>query len=374
VVAEGRPQPLGFVRGRFSFGRLAIGLAVPAIAIAVGLALGAVIVVVAGESPLDAYAALVHGALGTPSNVAATLIRSTPIAITGLGVAIAFKGGVFNLGGEGQMIAGALVGAVTANALPALPAPLGILVAIAAGCVAGALWAFGPALLEVRLGVPMLITTLLLNYVAALLAAWVVTYPLRDLAAGGLAQTAMVPDVTWLPALGATRVNAGVLLIAVLPFVAAWALRRTVAGYELRMVGANREFAEYGGVDAGRAIVGATLVSGALCGLAGVVLVLGVNHRYVDGLVTSAGFAWSGFIAAVLALASPVLTVVAGLFLGALQVGGLGMTRATSVPLQLVDVVQASIILVVAVRAGIQAALLRRTVGRGGPGGRGTGG
>ena len=235
-----------------------------------------------------------------------------------------------------------------------------------AGCLAGALWAFGPAVLEVRLGVPMLITTLLLNYVAALLAAWVVTYPLRDVAAGGLAQTAMVPDATWLPALASTRVNAGVLLIAVLPFVAAWALRRTVAGYELRMVGANPEFAEYGGVDARRAIVGATLVSGALCGLAGVVLVLGVNHRYIDGLVTSAGFAWSGFIAAVLALASPILTVVAALFLGALQVGGLGMTRATSVPLQLVDVVQAAIILVVAVRAGIHAALLRRTGGRGG--------
>jgi general nucleoside transport system permease protein len=267
-----------------------------------------------------------------------------------------------NLGGEGQMIAGALVGAVTANVLPPLPAPLGLLLALAAGCLAGAIWAFGPALLEVRLGVPMLITTLLLNYVAALLAAWVVTYPLRDLTAGGLAQTTMVPDATWLPELG-TRLHAGVVLIAILPFVAAWGLRRTVAGYELRMVGANREFAEYGGVDAGRTILGATLVSGALCGLAGVVLVLGVNHRYIDGLVTSAGFAWSGFIAAILALASPILTVVAALFLGALQVGGQGMTRATSVPLQLVDVVQATVILVVAVRAGIQAAVRRRGLG-----------
>jgi general nucleoside transport system permease protein len=363
MVADGPPRPVGLVRGRLRRGRLVVGLAVPAIAVAVGLVLGAVVVAVAGDSPLDAYAALVHGAVGTPSNIAASLVRSTPIAITGLGIAIAFKAGAFNLGGEGQMIAGALVGAVIANALPPLVAPLGLLIAIAAGCLAGAIWAFGPALLEVRLGVPMLITTLLLNYVAALLAAWVVTYPLRDVTAGGLAQTAMVPDATWLPELAGPRLNAGVALIAILPFAAAWALRRTVAGYELRMVGANRDFAEYGGVDAGRTIVGATLISGALCGLAGVVLVLGVNHRYIDGLVSSAGFAWSGFIAAVLALAAPILTVVAALFLGALQVGGQGMTRSTSVPLQLVDVVQAAVILVVAVRPGIQAAL--RRIGRG---------
>jgi general nucleoside transport system permease protein len=363
VIADGSPRPVGLLRGRFAPARIALGLAVPAIGIVVAFALGAVIVVIAGDSPLDAYAALVRGAVGTPNNLASTLVRSTPIAITGLGIAIAFKAGALNLGGEGQMIAGALVGAVSANALPPLPPPLGLMLALAAGCLAGALWALGPALLEVRLGVPMLITTLLLNYVAALLAAWVVTYPLRDLAAGGLAQTAMVPDATWLPELVGTRLHAGVVLILLLPLAAAWALRRTVAGYELRMVGANREFAEYGGVDAGRTIVGATLVSGALCGLAGVVLVLGVNHRYIDGLVTSAGFAWSGFIAAILALASPILTVVAALFLGALQVGGQGMTRATSVPLQLVDVIQATVILVVAVRAGIQAVVGRRGLG-----------
>ncbi len=363
MAAERRAGTLALVRDRVAPRELAIALAVPALAIAIALVLGALIVVIAGDSPLDAYAALVHGAVGTSSNLTATLLRSTPIAITGLGVAIAFRAGALNLGGEGQMIAGALVGALTALALPPLPAPAGLLIAIAAGCIAGAAWAIGPALLDVRLGVPMLITTLLMNYVAALLAAWFVTYPFRDLSGGAaVAQTAMVPESSWLPILPGTRLNAAVLLVAILPIAAAWALRRTVVGYELRMVGANREFAEYGGIDAGRTIVVATAVSGALCGLAGALLVLGVNHRYIDMLVTSAGFAWSGFIAAILAAASPLLTVVAALFLGALQVGGQGMARSTTVPLQLVDVVQAAVILVVAVRPGVRRAF-RRAVG-----------
>jgi len=147
--------------------------------------------------------------------------------------------------------------------------------------------------------------------------------------------------------------------LVILPLAVAWLMRRTVLGYELRMTGANRLFAEYGGVDVARRVVGATLLSGAICGLAGAIIVLGLNHRYIDTFVTASGFAWSGFIAAILTLASPIATVLAGLFLGALQVGAAGMTRATDVPLQVVDVVQAAFILVVAVRPAIRAGLRR---------------
>jgi general nucleoside transport system permease protein len=347
--------------GRFDTRAIALGVAVPVLAIGVALVLGLVVVLVAGADPVGAYSALLRGAVGTPGNLAATLLRSVPIVVTGIGVGLAFRAGAFNLGGEGQMIAGALTSAVVANATPGLPAPLAIPLAIAAGCAAGAAWAFVPALLQVRLEVPILITTLLLNYVMALLGSYLVAYPLRDLTGGAaLAQTAMLPESAWLPNLvPGTRIHLGVLAIVVLPALVAWLLRRTVFGYELRMVGANRFFAEYGGVDAGRTIVVAMLASGAVCGLAGTLLVQGVNHRFTDGLITSAGFAWSGFIAAILTLANPVLTVLAGLFLGALQVGAAGMARSTVVPLQLVDVIQATIIIVVAVRPAIRGALGR---------------
>jgi ABC-type uncharacterized transport system permease subunit len=135
-----------------------------------------------------------------------------------------------------------------------------------------------------------------------------------------------------------------------------------VLGYELRMVGANRLFARYGGVDVDRQVIVAMLTSGAICGLAGTLIVLGLNHRYIDTFVTQSGFAWSGFIAAILTAAAPVATVLASVFLGGLQVGAAGMTRATDIPLQIVDVVQAAIILMVAARPALRAALRRRRI------------
>lgn len=345
---------------------LLVELSIPAVAIAAALALGAAVIVVAGAAPLDSYAALANGAVGSPAAVAATLLRSLPIVVTGVGIGLAFRAGALNLGGEGQMILGALSSALAANALPGLPAPLAVAAGLGAGALGGAAWALVPALLHVRLAIPILITSLLLNYVGNLLAAYAVTWPFRDLTGGAaVAQTAMIPEAFWLPVLvPGLRLHAGVLLLVALPLLVAWLLRRTVLGYELRMVGANPAFAEYGGVRPGRAVLVAMLVSGAICGLAGSLLVLGLNHRYTDTMITSAGFAWSGFIAAVLAVANPLLTAVAGLFLGALQVGGAGMARATAVPLQAVDVVQATIILVVAVRPGIRGRL-RRAFGLG---------
>lgn len=264
------------------------------------------------------------------------------------------------------MIVGALATAIVAGALGAAPPPLGLLAGLVAGMAAGAAWALVPALLQIRLDVPILITTLLLNYVGNLLAAYAVSYPFRDLTgAAAVAQTALVPEAAWLPVLGTgSRLHLGLVMMIVLPLAAAWLLRRTVLGYELRMTGANRLFAEYGGVRTGRVTLVVMLLSGAICGLGGSLLVLGVSHRYTDTMITAAGFAWSGFIAAILALANPLLTAVAGLFLGALQVGAAGMARTTSVPLQLVDVVQATIILVVAVRPGLRAGLRRMLLRR----------
>jgi simple sugar transport system permease protein len=334
---------------------LLAAMAVPVVAIGLAVALGSVAIVVAGEDVLAAWGQLVGSAVGSPSNLAATVVRSIPIVIAGIGIGLAFRAGAFNLGAEGQMVLGALAAAVVAGALPGLPAPLAPVVALAAGCLAGAAWAFLPGLLDVRLGVPMLITTLLFNYVGALFASWAVTYPLREAGGGGVAQTATIPEAAWLPVVvPGTRLHLGVLAIVVLPFAVRWLLDRTIAGYELRMVGHNRLFAEYAGIAAARRVLIATLLSGAICGLAGAIVVLGVNHRYVDAVITTAGWAWTGFTAAILTGGEPVLTLLAGLFLGGLEVGAAGMARTTDVPLQLVDVVQAVIILVVAIRLVIR--------------------
>jgi general nucleoside transport system permease protein len=329
-------------------------VATPLLAIALAVALGAVAVLIAGENVVAAYAELVRGAIGTPQNVAMTVVRAVPIVVVGLGVGLAFRSGALNLGGEGQMIAGALASAVAALALPeGLPFPAPAVVALVAGALAGAAWILLPSLFDVRLGVPLLITSLLFNYIAALFAAWAVTYPLRDVAAGGVAQTPLLPAEAWLPGVPGTRLHLGVLALVILPLLIRWFMGRTVAGFEFRMVGHNRELADYAGIAGRRRMLQAALVSGAICGLAGALVVQGLNHRYIEGVITSSGWAWSGFTAAILTGASPILTVVAGVFLAGLEVGAAGMARATDVPLQLVDVVQATIILVVAIRLAI---------------------
>jgi len=347
-------------QGRIDVRGIAIAVLVPAVAIALALLLGGIVVVIAGADPGAAYAELLRGAIGTPSNLSATISRSIPIVITGLGLGFAFRAGAFNIGGEGQMIAGALASAVVGVTFAGLPWPILLVLVVVAGCVAGALLAWLPGWWQVRFEVPLLITTLLLNYIAALFAAYVVTYPLRDVAAGGLAETKMIPDSIQLPFLfGEPRLHWGIFVALLLPLAIAWFQPRTVLGYVMRITGLNPRFAEYGGVNMPRTILTTMAISGAICGLAGAVQVLGVTYRYVDGTITSAGYAWSGFTAALLALSNPIYTVIGGVFLGALDVGAAGMERRTSVPLQLVDVVKAAIILMIAVRLAISIGLRR---------------
>jgi simple sugar transport system permease protein len=356
AAAQGAPA-LGRRSPRVT--RAATLLLVPLAAVGLGLLVGAVIIVLTGGSPLEAYGQLIRGAIGTPANLSATLARGLPVVVVGVGLAIAFRAGALNLGGEGQMIMAAVTTAVVAGWVGDLPAPLAVLLAAAAGALAGAAWALGPTLLQIRFEVPLLISTLLLNYIAALLGAWLVSYPLRE-AGGGAAQTATIPDVTQLPYLvPGGRLHAGVLLLVLLPIGAWWLLGRTVAGYEMRMTGLNAAFSEYGGVNGRRTLLRAMLLSGAVCGLAGAMLVLGVHHRYIDGSITAPGYAWTGFTAMLLAGGDPLGTLISGLFLAGLDTGAAGMERNTDIPLQVVDVVQACIILMISIRL-----TLGRWVGR----------
>ena len=357
VADEARVSP-GTLVPRVS--RLATRLLVPLAAVGLGLAVGAIAIELTGGNVIEAYGELLRGAVGTPSNLNATLARAVPIVVVGVGLAIAFRAGALNLGGEGQMIMAAITTAVVANQLGGVPIPVAILVSAALGCVAGALWALGPTWLQTRFEVPLLITTLLLNYVAALLAAYLVSYPLREVG-GGVAQTAMIPDAAQLPYLApGGRLHAGVLLLLLLPLAAWWLQRRTVVGYEMRMTGFNAAFSEYGGVDGRRTLFRAMLLSGAVCGLAGAILVLGVHHRYIDTTITGPGYAWTGFTAALLAGGEPIGTLVAGVFLAGLETGAAGMERNTDIPIQIVDVVQACIILMVAIRLTLGRAIGRR--------------
>ncbi len=325
----------------------------PLLAIGGAILLGAALMLLTGHNPLAAYAAMLEGAFGgrQGANLAATLNRAVPIVGMGLATAVAFRAGLINLGGEGQLVLGGVSAAVVALFLP-LPGPIVLLLAIVAGALAGGLYAWLAAWLDFRLGMPLLIASLLLNYPARALASYLVNHPLRDVASG-MSQTARIPLQAALPKLGDSRLHAGLILVLGLILAAQWFIARTRFGYRLRMTGINPLFSCYGGIDTRALGYRVLFSSGAIAGTIGAVQILGVHGRFIDGSLIQPLYAWIGIMVALLARSRPWVVLVAGFLFAALQTGGFGMERATDVPREISQVLQALIILLVAAQAGL---------------------
>lgn len=322
--------------------------AVP-MAILVGVLLGGLLVLVSGGNPFTAYLAIVTGSLSW-SSLPNTLNWAVPLVGMTLVAAIPLRGGMINLGGDGQMVVGGLVAALVPLYLPG-PGWLLILCAILAAMIAAGLYATLAAWGETRHGIPMLISSLLLSYPAIGFASYVVGFPLRDTTTG-LAQTPMIPEAARLPVLSGP-LNAGILIMAAVAVLVVLYDRFTVGGYELRMRGLNARFAGYGGVPLARQMTAVMFASGAIAGLVGALIVLGSQFRYQDGALLSPGYTWSGLMAALLAGGEPLAAILAGAFFAALQTGGFAMQRETAIPRVLTMVMQAIIILFLAIRHGI---------------------
>lgn len=325
-----------------------LALRAPLVSVVGALALGALLIVASGHDPLTAYRALIETSI-VGSGLVATLGRAIPIIGLGLATGIAFRSGFFNLGGEGQFVLGGLAAAMICLHLP-LPGPVTAVAAILIACAVGGGWAWLAADWERRWAVPLLISTLLLNYPARLLASYLVGGPIRDVASG-LPQTHAIPETARLPTWFAGRLHLGLVLVTVAAIAAAWLFRRTVIGYRMRMSGLNPRFARFGGIDVGKLGCGVMFASGALAGSIGALQVLGVHYRFIDGALTRPLYAWTGLMVALLARSRIVGIVVGGFFFAALQTGGFGMERAVEVPRELSQVLQALIILFVAVGA-----------------------
>ncbi|KQO01425.1 ABC transporter permease [Paenibacillus sp. Leaf72] len=323
----------------------------PLLAIVVGLGAGAIAIAIVGGSITETYAEMWKGAFGSFYFFTNTLSRATPIMLIGLGVALAFRAGFFNMGSEGQMVLGALSAAVTAIYLPG-PAWLKLVAALLAGVIAGGLWSAFAGWLDARFRMNLLITTLLLNYIASLFAGYVVSYPLMDRSgSAAMAQTVMVDKSVWLPKLfQGMSLHAGFLFALIGAIALAWFMRYMVKGYEIRMMGGNPLFASYGGVNRGRLMLYSMFVSGGFAGLAGAGEVLGTQYRYLDGALTSPGYAWSGIMATLLAGSNPLGTALAAILLAALQTGGMGVERNTDVPLEVSSIIQAVLILFISAK------------------------
>ncbi len=330
-------------------GRLLDAL-LPLLATLIALAIGAILLAALGVNPATAYVSLLRGAFGTVSGLTQTLAKATPLLLVGLGICIAFRGGVINIGGEGQIIMGAVAASAVALALPTLPGLLLAPLALLTGVLAGAVWGGIAGVLKAQFGVNEILSTVMLNAIALQIMNYLLRGPMLDpeqiVAGTNIPQSATLPDQVWLWRLvPRTLLHGGAILalvLAVLVFIFLW---RTTIGYRVRAVGLNPAAARYAGIPVRRYMALAMTLSGAFAGLAGAVEVTGVHHRMIEGL--SGGYGFSGIVAALFGKLHPLGAIPASVVFGGLLVGADKMQRTVQVPSSLVVAINGLIVLFV---------------------------
>jgi ABC-type uncharacterized transport system permease subunit len=295
----------------------------------------------------EALRAFLSGAFGSwYAFGSGTLVRATPLILTGLSVAIAFRAGVFNIGAEGQFLMGAAAATAAALALSSLPAALLIPALMAAGAVAGGFWAAIAAVLKRRFQVLEVISTIMLNFIAEYVVSYLVRGPLQE-PTHVYPQTPTIVDAAHLPRISeASRLHLGFALAVIACGIAWWFVRYTAAGFRLRAVGANPHAAwSAGGIDVGRTTLWAFVASGAIAGVGGAIEVSGVTYALYENL--SPGYGFTAIAVALLARLNALGVVATGILFGALEAGSSAMQRDAGVPSVVVAIVEAAIILAV---------------------------
>jgi general nucleoside transport system permease protein len=314
------------------------------LAVILALLVGAVFIAAVGADPIAVYGLMLQQCLGTGYGLGQTLAKSTPLIFTGLAVALGFRAGLFNIGVEGQLYLGGFAAAIAGVALGGLPAPILLPIALLSAAAAGAVWGAIPGVLKARFGAHEVINTIMMNFIAFALVAFFgrtvfqpATVRTAEIGAG-----AVLPRLdAWFGALRGSPANAALVIGLAAAAIVYVLLFRTRLGYEIRAVGLNPGAAEFGGISIGRTQVLAMALSGALAGLGGTSFVLGHKHWFEQGFSGGAGFL--GIAVALIGRNHPLGVVIAALFFGTLSYGGLVI--AQSVPRELVDMLQALVIL-----------------------------
>lgn len=361
--------------------RLVIAL-LPLVAVLLAFAIGAVILWFQGVNPIEAYSAMIVGAFGSKNGLADTLVKATPLLLVGLGIAIAFRGGMINIGAEGQLIVGALMATFLGLVLgERLPGFLVIIIGLLAGALMGGLWAGIAGVLKAYLNVNEILSTIMLNAIAIQIGYFLLRGPMIDPAeveagtniphSARLERALDMPRFTDIAQrLGVTgtaddlgisgflaeiygvlaeptRLHSGFLfaiLMAILVYIFLW---RTTIGYRIRAVGLNPHAAKYAGIDVKRNLILSITLSGMLAGLAGAVEILGLHHRMFEPTAVSAGYGFTGIVAALLGKLHPLGIIPSSILFGGLLVGGDKMQRAMQVPQVLIQAILGLVVLFV---------------------------
>lgn len=338
----------------------------PFLATLAALAVGAVMLILLRANPIEAYSALLEGAFGSQNALADTLVKATPLLLVGLGICIAFRGGVINIGGEGQLVVGAVSATFVGLTIPDSPGWLIIPLALAMGFLAGAIWGGIPGVLKAYFNVNEILSTIMMNQIAVQGMNFLLRGPMIDPvqleAASRIPQTARLSQAYDLPRLVPTRLHLGTglaIVAAILVFIFLW---RTTIGYRIRAVGLNPHASRYAGISVKRYMVLALLLSGAFAGLAGAIQIYGVNHRmFTDGSATgfTGGAGFNGIVAALFGQLHPLGTIPASFLFGALLVGANKLQRAMQVPSALITALNGLVVVFV-----VSSELWRRRLAR----------
>jgi general nucleoside transport system permease protein len=357
-------RPAGRLR-RLVGGERGQAVLLPVLAVVTALILGAVVILVSGGDPLLAYIGLYEGSVGCPGafsdggidparlvctrSIADWLVTSTPFIIAGLSVALAFKAGLFNIGVEGQLLAGSLAAVLAGYGITGLPWFVHLPLVVAAGVLAGGAYGAIPGVLKAFTGAHEVIVTIMLNYVASITTSFLLSGVMKDPRSGAVARTPFIAESARLPDLAPSPdilLHLGVPIAVAVAVLIWWLLYKTTVGFEIRTVGANPHAARYAGIGVARTVVLTMALAGGLGGLAGAIEVSGVNYYHTPGF--SVGYGFDSIAIALLGRAHPLGVIPAALLFGGLRAGASRMQFLTQIPVDIIQVIQALVLILVA--------------------------
>lgn len=312
---------------------------VPILSVLLAFVVGSVLILFVGKNPVEAFGYLLKGAFGSMNSVGETFVKATPLIFTGLAATFAYRCGVFNLGGEGQFIMGAVVSVWFATTFQQLSGPITIVASLILGTVAGGIWGAIPGLLKAYRGLNEMIVSILLNYVATLFMSFLFTGPLME---ANMPQTAAVsarlPKI-----LPPTRIHLGTVIAVLVALIVYYYLFNTSKGFQLRAVGYNKTAAHVNGFKVNKIMIMAFIMSGAIAGLGGSVELHGVSYRLMSGFAL--GFGFDGVAIALIGQLNPIGTVLVAYFFAVLRAGANTMQAGSGIPTAVVDIIQALVII-----------------------------
>lgn len=329
-----------------AFKKIWNGAKKPILAFALALVVGGVLIAISGYNPLWVYYQVFALAFSTPKNIASVFAQATPLMFTGVAYAIAAKCGLVNLGLEGQMLSGAMTSALLGVYVKGLPMAIHLPICVLGGALAGAITGGLTAFLKNRFGAREIITTVMINEIVALLVAYMCNDPFRapDSIWGmtaEIAETAKIPKL-----MKNTQLTAAIFAAILLGILLEIVLKKSTLGYKMQVIGQNLRAAKTAGINVERIFLISFALSGALAGLCGAAMILGVNYKFIDGF--SDGYGWSGISVAALAAYDPFFSLVSAVLFGTLKAGAMILNRTSNVPKEFVSVIQAFVVVFVA--------------------------